>query len=190
MRRALVLACVVFVGLVLCVRCVWGLERSTTERTISSSVDKKAMTIDEDVISPSCRRIVFSVSIDSGILNLDGKEESCESTTCKTVVFSPNSERVAYFRKAGWGGYIAVIDGKEFAGSEFVGYSRIIFSRDSQYWAFSLFSHHYSGINCCGEVLGGEYSRTSTPFFSPDGKCIAYLARNQEGKWFLVGSLY
>jgi Tol biopolymer transport system component len=104
----------------------------------------------------------------------------------RTLLFSPDSERVAYVgrrdRKV-----LVVVDGQE--GKEYDGIADqcLVFSPDSKRVGYMAFSFARKWQMIVDGVEGNQYDcmGEGLPYFSPDSKRLAYVAE-QDGKQFVV----
>ena len=97
---------------------------------------------------------------------------------CGNLVFSPDSQHLAYLALAD-GGWYVVVDNKEYGPYEVVDVTSPVFSPDSQRFAYSARTESYFSPFVDGVALG-EYHKVFTPVFSPDNNKVAYTASHRE----------
>jgi Tol biopolymer transport system component len=96
-------------------------------------------------------------------------------------VFSPDSQRLAYWRTRG-GRTVMVVDGKE--GPEFEKLGDPAFSPDSRRVAYAVKKPKGKWTMIVDGQEGTELEEATFPVFSPDSKRLAYAAR--QGGWRIV----
>jgi len=115
---------------------------------------------------------------------VDGKEQKPYEDV-RSVVFSPDSRRVAYYALTGRSGrakqYVVVVDGAERPAANGIS-GGFVFSPDGKRLAYALFRDHSNlSLVRAAVVLDGEQGRwfdyVNYLRFSPDGRRFAYMAR-------------
>jgi Tol biopolymer transport system component len=141
------------------------------------------------IFSPDGKHLAYVA--DGRLVVLDGLEEGNYGRVAVDPVFSPDSRHLAYLASTGRG-FFLVLDGQVDANSSGIRPGTFAFSPDSKHTAYVVDSTTAAG-DFTGKhfvVVDGhadaEYDDVyPPPFFSPDGKRVAYVA-SLGGKQFLV----
>jgi Tol biopolymer transport system component len=144
-------------------------------------------------LSPDGKRVAYAGKRDKqSVIVIDGQPGTAyDEIEIGSVEFSPDGERIAFVAKVD-GKYSMVVDGKASAS-----FDEILNPARSCTPGRNL-KTHFSDIQCYsknqfwepwrGSVMGFATIRSQNPpaaFFSPDGKRLAFLARNAK-QWFMV----
>jgi Tol biopolymer transport system component len=140
------------------------------------------------VLSPDSLHIAYQAIIDgySYVVVIDGKESRPYKLSLRipekgAIVFSPNSQRVAFVGSNGNKTFV-VVDGVEGTGYDFV--DNLVFSPDSQQIGYTAFDGN-RGFLVTDRTEGEKYNNVDSFLFSPDSRHIAYVAETGT-QWLVV----
>jgi|GEM_PF-3908759 Tol biopolymer transport system component len=117
----------------------------------------------------------------------NGKELSDNFlTTYANPIFSPDGKNFVYFvsykdNRANAGNYHIIFNGQEYKNYQNVSAANFVFSGNSQYNAFPATSNGKMFI-VYDKKEKTKYDYVSAPSLSPDGKTLAYSAKNKKDK--------
>jgi hypothetical protein len=144
-------------------------------------------------VSPDSKRVAY-VAVSRGVFSgekqflvVDGREEKqYDYIGAGTVIFSPDSKRVAYGAIVGNRVFL-VVDGKEDKTYDTIGGRGPVFSPDSKRVAYSatVGNKHFVVVDGNGQTPYDGIAQ-GTLIFSPDSKRVAYAAPQSGNKWVVV----
>lgn len=107
-------------------------------------------------------------------------------TTYANPIFSPDGKNFVYFvsykdNRANAGNYHIIFNGKEYKNYQNISAANFIFSNNSQHNAFPATSNGKMFI-VYDKKEKTKYDYVSAPSLSPDGKMLAYAAKNKKDK--------
>jgi WD40-like Beta Propeller Repeat len=150
------------------------------------------------VFSPDGKRVAFGANLTSaleqlrgkpgqtGVIVVDGKELASKYQFVFTIIFSPDSKRLAYEAKREEGKFIVFLDGQESKEYKVVYPSSLVFSPDSRRLAYSVTTGAGDYVVVDGAEQG-PYNRIVTPpAFSPDSRHVVYLAAFEKEQFAVI----
>ena len=145
-------------------------------------------------LSPDGRRLAYFVLVETAgkwkwfvvVDEQEGKKyeisRADESLLAASLLFSPDSKRVAYSGKVntpeGRAKWLVAVDDQD--GKQYDSVARIVFSPDSKRVAYAARAGR-KGMVVVDGVEGRQYDRIGSITFSPDSKHIAYVAGMARG---------
>ncbi|HJN87071.1 MAG TPA: WD40 repeat domain-containing protein [Dehalococcoidia bacterium] len=163
-------------------------ERTVSERLIDQG--HPSMMGKSVIVSPDCRRVAYMVepvTVSSCFVVVDGQEgKHYDGVEKGSLVFSPNSQRVAYVARAGKKRF-AVVDGQEENQYDRIEEQSLVFSSDSRRVGYVTRAGK-KRVAVLDEQEGKQYDRVAEGSlrFSPDSQRVAYVARAGNKQFVVV----
>lgn len=127
--------------------------------------------------SPDSRRVTYGALRDGkAVVVADGREFSALDRSAEGMpVWSPDSQRFAFFAKTDGRQFMAVVDGRPDQMWDMTLPGSFTFSPDGSRYAYAVQDGDFGRVVVDGEA-GPRYRNVSGLTFSPDGRHFAYVA--------------